>query len=354
MALTMLYKKLLRPFLFRFDSETSHNKTLAVLSWAQHNPLGRAGLRLLAGSLPVDPVTLWGLTFPNVLGLAAGFDKEVRVAAGMGLLGFGHVEVGTLTPRPQTGNPPPRLFRLPADGALINRLGFPNEGVETAVLRLRQLAQSPRNFVLGVSLGKQKETPLAAADTDYVTVMTAVYPYADYLAVNISSPNTPGLRDLQGGEYLRHLLTTLMAENSRLAVKNRVTQRPLLVKIAPDLTWDELDEILDSTQAAGVDGIIATNTTVDRSRLSSPLPEEGGVSGRPLQQRSTELITYIARHSPLPVIGVGGIHDAASAREKLDAGASLIQLYTGLIYQGPRLPGHIVRQLKTHSVDDVV
>jgi dihydroorotate dehydrogenase len=341
-----MYERVLRPFLLQFDAEKSHDKTLTALSWAQQNAAGRAVLRLLAGSLPDAPVKLWGLTFANVLGMAAGFDKDVRVASGLGLLGFGHVEVGTLTPRPQPGNPRPRLFRLPVDGALINRMGFPNGGVDAAVPRLRQLCQSPRHFVLGVSLGKQKETPLAEADTDYVTVMTAVYPYADYLAVNISSPNTPGLRELQGGDYLRHLLNTLMTENKRLATINRIAQRPLLVKIAPDLTWDELDEILDNAQTAGVDGLIATNTTTGRTGLTDPRQqEEGGLSGRPLQQRSTAVIAHITRHSSLPVIGVGGIHDAASAREKLDAGASLLQLYTGFIYRGPRLPGHILRQL---------
>jgi dihydroorotate dehydrogenase len=341
-----MYEKLLRPFLLRVDAEKIHDQTLAALSWAQQNAAGRAVLRLLAGPLPMAPINLWGLTFPNVLGLAAGFDKDVRVATGLGLLGFGHVEVGTLTPRPQPGNPRPRLFRLPADEALINRMGFPNGGVETAVPRLRRLAQRPRAFVLGVSLGKQKETPLAEAAADYVTVMTAVYPYADYLAVNISSPNTPGLRELQGGDYLSHLLTTLMAENKRLATENKIGQRPLLVKIAPDLTWAELDEILDSAQGAAVDGIIATNTTLDRANLTDPRQQEqGGLSGRPLRQRSTAVIAHITRHSSLPVIGVGGIYDAVSARQKLAAGASLLQLYTGLVYQGPRLPGHLLRRL---------
>jgi dihydroorotate dehydrogenase len=344
----MLYKRLLRPFLLRFDAEKTHDKTLTALSWAQQNAAGRAVLRLLAGPLPHTPVKLWGLTFPNLLGVAAGFDKDVRVATGLGLLGFGHVEVGTLTPRPQPGNPRPRIFRLPADGALINRMGFPNGGVETALPRLRRLAQTPREFVLGVSLGKQKETPLADAAADYVTVMTAVYPYADYLAVNISSPNTPGLRELQGGDYLSHLLTTLMVENKQLALEKGLRQRPLLVKIAPDLTWDELDEMLDAAQTTGVDGIIATNTTTNRSNLSAPNRQEpGGLSGRPLQQRSTAVIAHIARHSSLPVIGVGGIEDAGSAREKLHAGASLLQLYTALIYQGPRLPGHLLRQLSS-------
>ena len=198
------------------DAETVHDLTLRLLELAQ-NDMTRPFLTKIAGHLPNQPVQLAGLTFPNVLGMAAGFDKDVRVAAGLGLLGFGHIEVGTLTPRPQEGNPRPRIFRLAADGAIINRMGFPNGGVVAAVPRLQKLAAQPREFVLGASLGKQKETPLADAATDYCEVMQAVFPYADYLAVNISSPNTPGLRELQGGDYLGKLLGTLVAENDALA-----------------------------------------------------------------------------------------------------------------------------------------
>ena len=195
-----MYKNLFFPILKRMDAETVHERTVRALSFAQSMPPGRAALRLMAGPVPEHPVKLFGLTFPNVIGMAAGFDKDVKVASGLALMGFGHVEVGTLTPRPQAGNPRPRIFRLPPDEALINRMGFPNGGVETAVSRLKQLEN--RTFILGVSLGKQKETPLAEAAQDYVSVMQAVYPYCDYVAVNISSPNTPGLRDLQGGDYL--------------------------------------------------------------------------------------------------------------------------------------------------------
>ncbi|HUM71411.1 MAG TPA: quinone-dependent dihydroorotate dehydrogenase, partial [Chloroflexota bacterium] len=258
-------------------------------------------------------------------------------------------EVGTLTPRPQAGNPRPRIFRLPLDGALINRMGFPNEGVETAVPRLNALAQQPRDFILGVSLGKQKETPLAEAAQDYITVMQAVYPYADYLAVNISSPNTPGLRDLQGGDYLGHLLQVLTTENQKLAYQYQLTPRPLLVKIAPDLTWAELDEMLTAVQDAGMDGIIATNTTLSRDGLlmSGGSEEAGGVSGRPLTDRSNEIIAHIHRETNgrLPIIGVGGIFTAADICAKLEAGASLVQLYTALIYEGPTLPGRLLREM---------
>ena len=341
------YKSIAFPLLKKMDAETVHERTLALLQFGQ-GTLKRPFLKTLAGSIPQNPVDVFGLTFPNVLGMAAGFDKDVRVAEGLGMLGFGHVEVGTLTPKPQEGNPRPRIFRLPQDGALINRMGFPNGGVETAVPRLQKLSQKERNFILGVSLGKQKETPLADAEQDYITVMQAVYPYADYLAVNISSPNTPGLRDLQGGEYLQHLLTVLVAENGRLAQTHDIKKRPLLVKIAPDLTWAELDEILTAVQDTNIDGIIATNTTISREGLVSKAKDEtGGLSGRPLTQQSIAIIQYIHQHTNgnLPIIGVGGICTADDIQAKLDAGATLVQLYTALIYEGPRLPGNLLRAL---------
>lgn len=342
-----MYQQILFPFLAKFDSERVHEQTLALLALGQRRWL-RPLLRLIAGPIPAQPVSLLGLTFPNVLGMAAGFDKEVRVASGLAMLGFGHVEVGTLTPRPQAGNPRPRIFRLLPEQALINRMGFPNQGVATAVPHLQALAAQPRHFVLGVSLGKQKETPLADAAEDYIAVMQAVYAQADYLAVNISSPNTPGLRELQGGNYLAHLLQALQRENRRLGQQMGKRPRPLLVKIAPDLSWAELDQILTAVQDSEVDGLIATNTTLSRDGVSGRLAEEaGGLSGRPLSQRSTEIIRYIARqgNGRWPIIGVGGISSAADIQAKLDAGASLVQLYTALIYQGPRLPGRLLRQL---------
>ncbi len=345
-----MYKEFLFPLLSRLDAETAHEHILSLLSWAQSSPAGRAGLRLVAGPLPQQSVTVFGLRFPNVLGMAAGFDKDVRVTAGLALLGFGHVEVGTLTPRPQGGNPHPRIFRLPADEALINRMGFPNGGAEAAVSRLDRLKE--RSYILGVSLGKQKETPLVKAATDYLTVMRMVYSYADYLAVNISSPNTPGLRDLQGGNYLGHLLAALQQENGQLAQKYGVGSRPLLVKIAPDLTWPELDEILIAIQDNDISGIIATNTTISREGLiDARWDEQGGLSGRPLAQRSNEVIAYIRRQTNgnLPIVGVGGVRTAADVRAKLEAGADLIQLYTGLIYEGPRLAGRILRGLHRYG-----
>ncbi len=343
------YQRLVFPILKRMDPEMVHDRTLLALRLAQRTRLGRAVLRLIAGPIPQRPLQVFGLTFPNELGLAAGFDKDAYGARGLGLLGFGHVEVGTLTPRPQEGNPRPRIFRLPEDGALINRMGFPNRGAISAVARLHALQRQKGEMIVGVSLGKQKATPLADAALDYMQVMRAVYKYADYLAVNISSPNTAGLRELQGGEYLHNLLHTLRVENGVLARRFGVRQRPLLVKIAPDLTWAELDTILGCILAQQIDGIIATNTTLSRLNLQSPQQvESGGLSGRPLRDPSNAIIRYIAQHTnnSLPIIGVGGVRTPADLQAKLDAGATLVQLYTGLIYEGPTLPGHLLRNLK--------
>ncbi len=350
------YQYAIFPLLLRRDAESVHERTLNALSLAQKIAPGRAILRHIAGKIPQRPsLQLFNLTFPNVIGMAAGFDKDVRVAQGLALLGFGHVEVGTLTPRPQVGNPRPRIFRLPDDSAIINRMGFPNGGVAAALPRLKALSQVERNFVLGVSLGKQKETPLVNAVVDYLTVMTAVYPYADYLAVNISSPNTPGLRELQGGDYLGNLLGILQAENNRLAQKHGVEKRPLLVKIAPDLTTAELDIILQTIRDTHIDGIIATNTTLSRDDLTDANRfEKGGMSGRPLAHRAAEIIRTIAHRTKgnLPIIGVGGIRSATDVEEKLNAGAALVQLYTGLIYEGPGIAGNILRELAYNSVHE--
>jgi dihydroorotate dehydrogenase len=343
-----VYPRYIYPLLGRLEAEWVHERTLALLAMAQRTTPGPRLLRAIAGSVPSLPISLFGLSFPNILGVAAGFDKNARVVAGLALLGFGHVEVGTITPRPQAGNPRPRLFRLPADEAIINRMGFPNDGVNVIVSRLDSIARKKQNCILGISLGKQKETPLVEAAYDYTAVMRAVYPYADYLAVNVSSPNTPGLRELQGGDYLGHLLATLTRENQALAARYQLPTRPLLLKIAPDLSWPELDEILGAAQDNGVQGIIATNTTLERAGLTHPAQtESGGLSGRPLAQRSNEIIAYISRQTGgrLPVIGVGGVFTADDVRAKLDAGASLVQLYTGLVYQGPGGAGRILRSL---------
>lgn len=349
-----LYRRYLFPLLRQFDPERIHDLTLDTLALAQRWSRGRQLLRQIAGEIPSHPVELFGLTFPNVLGVAAGFDKEAKVAQGLALLGFGHVEVGTLTPYPQSGNPRPRIFRLPPDRALINRMGFPNQGVAQALPRLRVLATQPRDWVLGVSLGKQKTTPLAQAAGDYLAVMAAVYPYADYLAVNVSSPNTPGLRELQGSRYLAQLLDRLLAAREALADQEGVLPRPLLLKIAPDLTRADVDQIVDVALESGVDGMIATNTTIARTGLAHPRrAEQGGLSGAPLARRSNEMIAYIHGRvgSRLPLIGVGGVFSVADLCAKLAAGASLVQVYTGLVYEGPGLAGRLLRGVDAEHLD---
>ncbi len=319
---------------------------VSLLSTAQSSRFGRAILSSIAGEIPQNPIRLCGLTFPNILGVAAGFDKEGNIARGLAMLGFGHVEIGTITPQYQQGNPRPRIFRLPKDGALINRMGFPSSGVEKALSYLASYQE--RNFILGISLGKQKETPLSAAVDDYIYVLQAVFPYADYIAVNISSPNTPELRKLQGDRYLGDLLSSLVAENQLQAQKRKMDKRPLLVKIAPDLTLNEVDQILQIITDEKIDGIIATNTTTNREGLKdSNRVETGGLSGLPLKEQSNHIIRHIAKatNKQVPIIGVGGVRDAADVQEKIDAGVSLVQLYTSLVYEGPGLAGRLLRNI---------
>jgi dihydroorotate dehydrogenase len=345
-----LYSNILYPLLRGLDAERAHDLGLAVLGWSQEIPPARALLRALAGNIPDRPVTVLGLRFPNILGVAAGFDKDVRATRALGLLGFGHVEVGTVTPRPQPGNPKPRVYRLTAERAIINRMGFPNEGAARAVARLRRLRRTaPRDLVIGVSLGKQKETPLEDAARDYIRVMNRAWPDSDYLAVNISSPNTPGLRELQGTAYLRSLCSAIVAQNRRLDRRLALGRRPLLVKVAPDMEPADLDAVLDVLLECGVDGIIATNTTLSREGVSGPVAAEaGGLSGAPLTARSTAFISRI-RHKAgprFPIIGVGGIFTPQDAIEKLDAGANLLQVYTSFVYGGPSFPGQLLRGIE--------
>lgn len=342
------YTRLVFPLVARLDPETAHDRTVRALARAQGSAAGRLLLRRIVGETPPQPVKLWGLTFPNVLGVAAGYDKDVRVPEGLAMLGFGHVEVGTLTPWPQPGNPRPRVFRLPEDRALINRMGFPNAGMVAGTQRLRRLSAGKRDFVIGVSLGKQKQTRLQDAYADYATVMRSVYPHADYLVINISSPNTPDLRRLQTPYYIATLLGQAAAENRNLSFLHKLPARPLLVKIAPDLTFADLDIILRAIEDKGIDGVIATNTTVTReSLLDRHQSEEGGLSGAPLAGRSNEIIRYIHERTEgkLPIVGVGGVFTADDVRAKLDAGASLVQVYTGLVYEGPAMAGRILRDL---------
>lgn len=325
--------RVLRYLLFCLPAETSHTLGLAALTL-----LYRSGLiRLFRARAEGPAQTLFGLTFPNPVGLAAGLDKNGDHIDALGALGFGFIEVGTVTPRPQPGNPRPRLFRLQRDQAIINRMGFNNKGLAHMVERLRTRRYKG---VVGVNIGKNRDTPVDRALDDYRSCLEAVYPHADYVVVNLSSPNTPGLRELQFGDHLHALLSGL--NGSRIALANESGRRvPLLVKIAPDMEEADIEHVAKALLAHEIDGVIATNTTVERPGLQDGrfADEAGGLSGRPLQPASTRVIRSLTRalQGRIPVIGVGGIHDAASAREKRAAGAALLQVYTGFIYAGPEV-----------------
>ena len=324
---------LARPLLFALDPERAHDLTLEGLQRAHE--LGAS--RLLDVPLEGEPVTVMGLQFPNPVGLAAGLDKNGAHIDALGAMGFGFVEVGTVTPRPQPGNPKPRMFRLPQSQALINRLGFNNGGVEQFVANVQRATY---RGVLGLNIGKNALTPVEAALDDYRLCLAAVYPHADYVTINISSPNTQGLRSLQDDEQLDKLLTALTAEREALSQQHG-KRVPLAVKIAPDLADAALPRLADTLVARGMDAVIATNTTIARDAVAG-MPhagETGGLSGRPLRGRATEVVRLLAGHlqGTLPIIAVGGIVDPQDAVEKMAAGASLVQLYTGLIYTGPAL-----------------
>ncbi|MBK9014803.1 MAG: quinone-dependent dihydroorotate dehydrogenase [Saprospiraceae bacterium] len=333
-----MYKLILKPILFLFNPEKAHHITLFLLKMTLAIPV--VGW-LFRRSFSVEDKRLerkvFGLRFPNPVGLAAGFDKDGKHYEAMSALGFGFIEIGTVTPLGQPGNPQPRLFRLPADEALINRMGFNNEGVDALVQRLKN--RKPGNFIIGGNIGKNKTTPNEQAERDYAICFEALFPYVDYFVVNVSSPNTPNLRDLQEKAPLTALLTALQNLN-----KQKPTPKPILLKIAPDLTDGQLDDILDIAQATKLDGVIATNTTISRHGLKtndSALENigAGGLSGKPVKARSTEVIRYLHEKSggKLTIIGVGGIASPSDALEKINAGAALVQVYSGLVYEGPML-----------------
>jgi dihydroorotate dehydrogenase len=351
----MLYP-LLRPLFFALDPERAHHLALGALALLQT-------LRLSSGHAfpPVKPLTdrrlaqdLWGLHFSNPIGLAAGYDKNARVPLVWSALGFGFAELGTITARPQAGNPRPRIFRLEKDRALLNRLGFNNEGAEAIAARLTHLLppSRPHAIPLGFNLGKSRVVPLDEAVADYQLSFTRLFPFADYFVINVSSPNTPELRRLQETERLGQLLEALLAQNRLLALEKGVTPRPILVKIAPDLDPEATCEVARTAMVIGAAGLVATNTTLCRPPLRSLLGraainEEGGLSGQPLTKRATEVIRVLFRATEgrLPIVGVGGVFSAEDAYEKIRAGASLVQVYTGLVYEGPFLPRHMVRGL---------
>jgi len=331
--------QLIKPILFKFDPENVHHFVVRNLKRFNRFPGGRA---LSRGIWSFNDERLkrqvFGLTFKNPVGLAAGFDKNAEMIAEMTNLGFGFVEVGTVTPLPQPGNDKPRMFRLPADSALINRMGFNNHGVDVVAQRIKAWRNSKHadsGLIIGGNIGKNKITPNENAVDDYIKCFDRLHEVVDYFVVNVSSPNTPGLRALQEKEPLKNILNTLQQRN----LKNTVV-RPILLKIAPDLTNEQLDDIVGIVTETGIAGVIATNTTISRDGLTSPHKNEtGGLSGKPLTIRSTEVIKYLADKSKgaFPIIGVGGIHSPEDAQDKLAAGALLVQLYTGFIYEGPGL-----------------
>lgn len=351
----MLYQKMLRPILFRMtrhDPEQAHDLSLALLGAVSRQPFLLGLLRRFwIDESPALARTVCGIRFPNPLGLAAGYDKDGVALPALAALGFGFVETGTVTWHAQSGNPRPRVFRLPQSAALINRMGFNNQGAPALAARLKHLPSLP--IPIGISLGKSRRTSLEAAVYDYCASLQVLYPYGDYFAINISSPNTPGLRMLQQRAELETLLAALQREVERLAQHDpaRSTPRPLLVKLAPDLSDQAILEVLDVCHHHAISGIIATNTTTDHSGVAEPIDEPGGLSGRPLAATALRIVRFISRETggQLPIIGTGGIFSADDALRLLDAGASLLQVYTGFIYQGPHLIREINLALK-HSI----
>ncbi len=332
---------LLRPLLFRLDPERAHTLTLTLLRWAGQLPITHYLLRLLFEvNDPRLAVEAFGLKFKNPVGLAAGYDKNGIAVRGLGALGFGHIEVGTVTRLPQPGHPRPRVQRVPEAQAVVNAMGFPNDGIEKLKVESGKW-QVAGGTQIGINIGKGKDTPLERAAEDYCALLEQVYQHADYVAVNVSSPNTLNLRQLQARAAMEALLKAIAAVRDGLSPRV-----PVLVKLAPDLTESELDDALAAITACGMDGLIATNTTTRREGLPGyAIPLTGGLSGWPLRARATEVIRYLARHTALPIVGVGGIMSADDALEKLDAGARLVQVYTGLVYAGPGLIRSINQRL---------
>lgn len=339
---------IIRKLLFSINPEKVHYLVMNALNTAYKTPFRGLIKSLFSIQSPGLERELWGIKFPNPVGLAAGFDKDAKYTDALASLGFGFVEIGTVTPRPQPGNPKPRLFRLPQDKALVNRMGFNNDGAKAAAERLKHRKE---NLIIGGNIGKNKDTANENATSDYIACFKDLYEVVDYFVVNVSSPNTPGLRALQDKEPLMELLGTLQKLNHEMG-----KPKPLLLKIAPDLTNEQLDDIVEIVKATKIDGLVATNTTIGRSNLqtSKTAVDEigaGGLSGKPLTNRATEVISYLYKKSngQIPIIAVGGIFTAADAIEKLLAGAVLVQVYTGFVYEGPAIAKNICKGILQHN-----
>lgn len=342
-----MYHSIIRPLLFKLDAEQAHHTTFKLVKLLHRIPfVGAINRALYTVNDAKLARTVFGLTFKNPVGLAAGFDKDAKLINQWGNYGFGFVEIGTITPKAQVGNEQPRLFRLVSDSAIINRMGFNNEGVEAAITRLKQRDHS---VIIGGNIGKNKTTTNENAVHDYLFCFEALFNYVDYFVVNVSSPNTPNLRALQDKEPLQQLLSTLQIANDK-----KVTPKPIVLKIAPDLTNTQLDDIIEIVASTGIAGVVATNTTLSREGLTANATltqQAGGLSGKPITARATEVIKYLHTQSKeaFPIIAVGGIFTAQDAQDKLNAGASLVQLYTGFIYEGPALVKKINKSLLQNS-----
>lgn len=351
-----MFYSLLRNLLFTLPPEEVHTQTMAFMRWAANQPMA-ASLLLKQFAVPAMPVDVLGLRFRNPVGLAAGFDKNAHYLLPMHLLGFGSVEIGTVTPRPQPGNDLPRLFRLPQDKALLNRMGFNNNGVQAVAGRLEQwhktlASKGPQRMIVGGNIGKNKDTANDDAWQDYLRCFEVLHPLVDYFVVNVSSPNTPGLRALQEKPALEKILSTLIDKNASMQV-----QKPILLKIAPDLSDEQIAEIAHLAIQLPLQGLVATNTTIDRSLLKTPATVvenmgAGGISGLPVQTRSTQVVRMLSTHTAgsIPIIASGGIFTGTHALDKLQAGASLVQVYTGFVYEGPGIVGKLLETLMRHPL----
>lgn len=342
------YESLIRPLFFRMDPEEAHEFAVSSLALlGRISPLCRL-LEVYSQVPRLRPIKAFGLDFPNAIGMAAGFDKNGKAWPAAAALGFGHVEIGTVTALEQPGNAKPRLFRYPSQKAVINRMGFNNDGSRLVAERLSQLPlPGKRRIPVGVNLGKSKVVSIDQATEDYLVSFNTLAAYADYIVLNVSSPNTPNLRALQDEDKLRQLLAAITSANKDRQLKTGGKHLPILLKIAPDLTFTQIDTVLANVEEFKLDGLIATNTTLARPGYFQSISEAGGLSGTPLRKRATEIVAYISKatRGKLPLIAVGGIDSAESAAEKLDAGATLVQLYTGLIYKGPFYAGVLARAL---------